>query len=430
MPPKNIPMQRSDGICIDGAMAALGAEEMRCVSVRVIPQGTPGYSGLHGMPLHVDLSEYLLMPGLVNAHDHLHLALHPRLGNPPYRNYVEWGEDIHARLPRLIAAYKAVPKDVRLWWGLIRNLLCGVTTVCHHDEMWPLLWRNDLPIRVLQQLGWAHSPALGGDLCQAHAATPYDSAFIVHACEGIDDLARNELRELHHLGVLDSSTVVVHGLAMNEMDVRLINEQRASLILCPSSNEFLFGRIPNYGVLGAIEKIALGSDSPITAIGDLLDEVRFSIERCGIKPVRAYSMITDSAAGVLRLKERQGRLCTSDTSDLIAVRDTGEVPAERLRTLSRRDIELVIARSEVQLASESMRQRLPGELTKDMEALYVDGEIRWLRAPVQKLLDKTEAVLGGEHVHIGASIVRRPHHSITSATSSLSERPVFSGRSN
>ena len=413
-------------IVIHGAVCALGPEETRCASLRVIPSRTSIRLVASAPSFHIDLSGYLVMPGLINAHDHLHFALHPRLGNPPYRNYIHWGEDIHATLSQVIATYETVPKDIRLWWGLIRNLLCGVTTVCHHDEIWPLLQLNDLPITVVQRFGWAHSPALGGDLRQAHAVTPHESAFIVHACEGVDDLARSELRELHHLGVLDAGTVIVHGLAMNEADVRLVNEHRASLILCPSSNEFLFERLPHFGTLGAVRKVALGSDSPITATGDLLDEARFAIERTGIAPTRVYRMVTESAATVLRLKDGEGTLCTSGTTDLIAIRDTGEIPAERLRTLSMHDIELVIARGIVQLASASMRQRLPSELTQNMEPLWIDGDIRWLRAPVQTLLQQAEAVLGSGNVQLGRRPVRGLNLSSVAATTSR-ERSAYSG---
>jgi cytosine/adenosine deaminase-related metal-dependent hydrolase len=421
-PPHNHP----NAIVIRGAVCALGPEEARCTSLRVVPSRTSIRLVEPAPSIHIDLSGYLVMPGLINAHDHLHFALYPRLGNPPYRNYIHWGEDIHATLSQLIATYKTVPKDLRLWWGLIRNLLCGVTTVCHHDELSPLLWQNDLPITVLQRFGWAHSPALGGDLRQAHATTPHDSAFIVHACEGVDDLARKELRELHHLRVLDAGTVIVHGLAMNEADVRLMNEQRSSLILCPSSNEFLFERLPHFSTLCAVEKVALGSDSSITAIGDLLDEVRFAIERSGITPDRAYRMVTESAATVLRLKEGEGTLCTSGTPDLIAIRDTGEIPAARLPTLSMHAIELVITHGSVQLASESMRQRLPSELTQNMEQLWVDGEIRWLRAPVQMLLQQAEAVLGSGNVQLGHRPVRSPHRSTAVVTTTSHQRSAYS----
>ena len=168
----------------------------------------------------------------------------PEDGNPPYRNYIDWGEDIHSRFPEVIAKHHAVPKEVRLWWGGIRNLLCGVTTVCHHDPLWPELQREDFPVRVVREYGWGHSLALGGDLRQARAATPVGRPFIVHACEGVDEQAREELWELDRLGLLDGSTVLVHGLALDREGVALMRERRASLIVCPSSNKFLFGKTP------------------------------------------------------------------------------------------------------------------------------------------------------------------------------------------
>lgn len=353
----------------------------------------------------IDLSGFMIMPGMVNAHDHLHFALHPNLGNPPYRNYIEWGEDIHVTHREVIARYKTIPRDVRLWWGGIRNLLCGVTTVCHHDLLWLELQRDDFPVRVVQQYGWAHSPALGGDLRKASSATPHGRAFIVHACEGVDDLARQEVFALDHLGVLDANAVLVHGLALDDAGVALMQAKQASLIVCPSSNQFLFGRLPNMDLLGTIDHVALGSDSPITAAGDLLDEIRFAIDYCGITPDRAYRMVTETSATILRLKDGEGTLNLSGAADLIAIRDTGCDAAERLCTLSIADIELVILRGRVQLASETVWKLLPPRVKHALEPLRIDGTVRWLRAPVTELLREAEAVLGRNEVRLGGKSV-------------------------
>jgi hypothetical protein len=95
----------------------------------------------------IDLSGFLLMPGLINAHDNLEFALFPRLAAPPNRNYIDWGEDIHQKFPDVMAKHRVVPKDVRVWWGDMQNLLCGVTTVSHPNPLWPELQRNDFPVR-------------------------------------------------------------------------------------------------------------------------------------------------------------------------------------------------------------------------------------------------------------------------------------------
>ncbi len=361
-------------------------------------------SGPLAQSTSIDLSGFLILPGLINAHDHLQFALFPRLGNPPYSSYIEWGEDIHAAFPEIIAKQKEVPKRVRLWWGGVRNLLCGVTTVCHHDPLWPELQSGDFPVKVVQQYGWAHSFALGGDLRAARSATPDGSPFIVHACEGIDDLAKEELRGLDQLGVLDGNTVLVHGLAMDDVGIALMRERRTSLIVCPSSNYFLFERLPHLERLQAIENIALGSDSPLTATGDLLDEIRFAIDSCHLPPDAAYRMVTTAPAAILRLSNQE----LSAAADLIAIQDTGETMADRLRTLSMSDIEFVMINGKVQLVSEAVLALLPKTMKQGLEALWVDGTIRWLRAPVEELLRSAETVLGSGEVRLGGRSIRQP----------------------
>jgi cytosine/adenosine deaminase-related metal-dependent hydrolase len=349
----------------------------------------------------VNLSGFLVMPGLINAHDHLHFALHPRLGNPPHKNYVEWGEDIHATLTDVINTYKQIPKRTRLWWGGIRNLLCGVTTVCHHDTLWSELQQDDFPIRVVQRYGWAHSLGQGGDLIEAHRSAPQDAPFIVHASEGVDALAQQEVSGLDQLGVLDANTVLVHGLAMDDDDIALVKERHASLIVCPSSNQFLFETLPSGSLVDGIEHVSLGSDSPITGIGDLLDEVRFTIEHCGVAPEKVYRMVTETPAKSLRLNDGEGTICEGARADLIAIRDNGKAVACRLSKLSMADVELVLVGGQVQLASDEIFESLPQCIKQGMECLWINGLLRWLRVPVHTLLQEAEAVVGRNNACLG-----------------------------
>jgi cytosine/adenosine deaminase-related metal-dependent hydrolase len=400
--------QQQNQLIIRGARCALGPEEATHASVEItgdritrILSSPNGWSGAKSGCTQIDLAGFLLLPGFVNAHDHLEFALFPRLGNPPYRNYIDWGDDIHRRFPDIIAKHRAVPKEIRLWWGGLRNLLCGVTTVSHHNPLWPELQREDFPVRVVQEYGWGHSLALGGDLRQAHAATPAGRPFIVHACEGVDAQVRQELWGLDRLGVLDNSTVLVHGLAIDRDGVALMRDRKASLIVCPSSNNFLFKQLPDISLFSKIEKIALGSDSPLTAEGDLLDEIRFAIRFCGISATAAHHMVTTASAAILRLGNAEGSIRESGMADLIAIRDTGQHSADRLQTLSMNDVQLVMIGGRVQLAAEAMLERLPSAVQRGLEPLSIDGSIRWLRAPVKALLQKTEEVLGSGEVRLG-----------------------------
>jgi len=407
--------KQTDQVVIRGGRCAIGLEESTRVSIEITtgrvtnifddsslsPTAVPGC-------VELDLSGFLIMPGLINAHDHLEFALFPRLADPPYRNYIEWGTDIHNKFPEAIARHRAVPKDLRLWWGGIRNLLCGATTVSHHNPLFPELQREDFPVRVIREYGWGHSLALGGDLRAARAATPEGRAFIVHACEGVDDTAREELWGLDRLDLLDAGTVLVHGLAIDDEGVALMRNRQASLIVCPSSNQFLFGVLPDLSVLGRIENVALGNDSPLTAQGDLLDEIRFAIRFCNISPQAAYRMVTEAPAAILRLGDGEGSIRESGVGDLIAVRDTHHDAADKLAALSMSDVEFVMVEGRIQLASKAILDRLPLSTREGLEPLSVDGTIRWLRAPMKELLRKTEEVLGKGEVKLGNRTVYAP----------------------
>jgi cytosine/adenosine deaminase-related metal-dependent hydrolase len=400
---------------IYGARCVLTADENASASIRINGSRIESFTfaphnaiSAEAGHCSIDLTGYLVLPGLINAHDHLEFALYPRMGDPPYRNYVEWGKDVHAKFVNEIKRQKQIPKAVRLWWGGLRNLLCGVTTVCHHNPLWPELTRTDFPVRVVRGYGWAHSAALGGDILAARAATPRGRPFIVHACEGIDDFAQSELQQLDALDILDEYTVLVHGLAMDDTGVALLNDRRSSLIVCPSSNKFLFDRFPSDLQLNGVNNVALGSDSPLTSAGDLLDEVRFAVRYCGVRAHLAFDMVTRNAASILRLENGEGGICEGGGADLIAIRDTGASLAERLCDLSLEDVEFVIVGGRVQLASGTILDRLGLEFRQGLEQLSLNGKTRWLRAPVAELVRMTEEALGGQRVMLGNREVSLP----------------------
>jgi len=361
----------------------------------------------------LDLSGYLLLPGLINAHDHLEFALFPNLGRGDealrYCNAREWAEEIHCVHAAVIAKQREIPRETQLWWGAIRNLLCGATTVCHHNAMHPLMEDSRFPVRVLSRFGWAHSLALEPALVERYTATGSTLPFILHAAEGIDNTSAEEIFELERQGILDDRTVIVHGLALNREGVALVNRRMASVVTCPTSNRFLFHKLPARLLLGSIHRIALGSDSPLTAAGDLLDEIRCAQNDIGLDSHTVYGMATTQPATMLRLRHGEGRIRRSAVADLIAVRSIQKTPANTLVQLTFDQVEMVLVGGEVQLASAEIYARLPETIREGMQPLDVNGHIRWLRAPVVDLIASAEQTLGLNGILLGGKVVRRAH---------------------
>ncbi|MGB8536569.1 MAG: methyltransferase domain-containing protein [Acidobacteriaceae bacterium] len=354
----------------------------------------------------LDLSGHFLLPGLINAHDHLEFSLFPNLGDGPYQNAAEWARDIHENNAALIERHRKVPRPVRLWWGGIRNLLCGVTTVCHHNPLSPDLLDPMFPVRVVSDFGWAHSLSLDPQLAGKFAKSPSDAPFILHAAEGVDRKSLEEVFELDRLHALDERTVLVHGLACTPVAAGLINQRLTAVILCPTSNKFLFHQFPSLSLVHSLNKVILGSDSPLTAAGDLLDEIRFTRTRIGLHANSIYAMVTDQPADILRLRRGEGRLRPGSAADMLVVRDRGLSPAETLAQLTVDQVELVITAGRVQLAGPGLFERLPAALANGLEPFEVAGVPRWVRAPIGQLIADAEKVLGSDFC-VGGKRVRR-----------------------
>jgi cytosine/adenosine deaminase-related metal-dependent hydrolase/ubiquinone/menaquinone biosynthesis C-methylase UbiE len=358
----------------------------------------------------LNLSGYVLLPGLINAHEHLEFGLFPRLGRPigapSYQNASEWAREIHQVHAGVIESYRKIPRSDHLWWGAIRNLLCGVTTVCHHNPLHAELTLPDFPVRVVSDIGWSHSLAFDPNLAEKCRASPRQQPFIFHAAEGIDGESRSEVSQLDRMNALDQRTVLVHGLACSAEEISLINRRGASLVVCPTSNRFLFGKTLSRELLVSIDRVSLGSDSPITAAGDLLDEVRYLYSETGIDPKAIFNMITTASAEMLHLKQGQGRIAESSVADLIAVPDKFNTPALALSNLSFKDVELVLLGGRVQMASPRLFARLPTDLRHGMELMEIATQQRWIRAPLQALFKLAEGVLGPERLLLAGREVR------------------------
>ncbi len=351
-------------------------------------------SGVTNSCAMVNLTGFLLLPGLVNAHDHLEFNLFPRLGNGPYANSEDWARDIYRPGDLPIRRQLAVPKSDRLWWGGVKNLLCGATTVCHHNPYCKEAFDGNFPVRVVKEYGWAHSLAFPERLAEAFRQTPPGAPFLIHLGEGTDARSEEEIFVLDELGALSGQTVVIHGVGLKSAGHELLRKRGAALVWCPTSNAFTLGKSLDWRTVRAAARVALGSDSALTSQGDLLDEVRAARKLDGANPEWLYSMVTDCAAQVLRLKNGEGTLRPGACADIVAVADRGRAPADALAESRFSCIECVVVAGELKLVSPDLARRWPAESLQGLESIEVEGVRRLVRAPVNALLGEARKHLG------------------------------------
>ncbi len=385
-----------------GARVALGAMSAERIDLeirrgRVHPLGS---SNGHGPEL--DLTGYLILPGLINCHDHLEFNLFPRLGSGPYPDAEAWAADIYHPDRSPVKEHLAIPKAVRLAWGGLKNLFSGVTTVAHHNPYDAAAFENGFPVRVVKRFGWDHSLQFSSDLVSRYRAVSRRWPFLIHAAEGTGPSAAAEIQELERRGILSARTVLIHGVGIHCDSLEILLRRRASLVWCPSSNLFTLSQTLRPEVLRSPLPICLGTDSALTCHGDLASELRVARQAGRLSAEDIYPMVTTQAARILRLNRGEGEIREHGVADLLAVSDRGQAPAEALRDFVPA---LVILGGRIQLVAKDLAARIDPMFTRHLQNIELEGCGAWLvNANVALLRAATEAILGANFQLAGRQV--------------------------
>lgn len=256
-----------------------------------------------------NFSGSFLYPGFINAHDHLEMNLYPKLGNPPYNDYVDWAKAIYAPTQSPIREIEKLRIQTRLLWGGMKNLIAGVTAVAHHNP-WHSSLKKNFPARVIR-IAWAHSLAFEKGGIKKKFPRNKSAPFVIHAAEGVSRLAFSEVPELKKLGLLKKNTVLVHALALDDASIEMIADAGASVVWCPASNLFMFRRVAFINLLKGRVSIALGSDSTLTGSAHLLEEMHLAESMNLLSPREIFAMVTTKPAEMLNLPAPAIRVGTS-----------------------------------------------------------------------------------------------------------------------
>jgi len=322
-----------------------------------------------GVDLEIDAGEALVLPGLINAHDHLHRNHYPRLGAPPYPDVYAWGRDLHTRFADEIARVRSLPVRDAFLWAALKSLLGAATTVVHHDA-WPDGAGAALPVRT-PRLRHLHTLRLEPDDA-IDAAAAGTGPLLLHLAEGWPGAVAGEVPLAAAAGLLDARLVAVHCVGVEQDAVASLSAAGAAVVWCPTSNAFLYGRGPAPALLGSDVDLLLGTDALLTGDGTLLDELRAAAAAGAVDEARLLGAV--GAVAARRLGLPAPSLEPGSDADFVVLR---RPPLEARPA----DVLLVVVAGLPRLGCEAFLPlfRHAGVAAQPLD---VAGECRWVQAPL------------------------------------------------
>ncbi len=160
--------------------------------------------------------------------------------------------------------------------------------------------------------------------------------FFIHVAETRDEAAQSlkqhqvsPVRYLDQLGVLDEGTVCVHCVWLDDDDIEIIRDSGASVASCPKSNmKLAAGIAPVDKLLKADIPVGLGTDGCASNNNlDMFGEISTAAKLHKVNRLdptllpagRVLAMATSGGAAVLGLQETVGELAVGKLADIIIV---------------------------------------------------------------------------------------------------------------
>lgn len=342
----------------------------------------------------------LAFPGLINSHDHLEYNLYPRLGHKIYRDYVEWGNDIHIKDKELINSIESVPAELRLQYGVIKNLISGVTSVAHHGSYNPVL--NNSPVTIIRKGTCIHSVRLGGRWKYKINLPKSGEPYTIHTGEGTNTESAGEIDELIRWNLFKRKLIGIHGIAMTEEQ----SKNFTAIIWCPDSNIFLFGKTADIRTLKKNTAILFGTDSTLTADGNIFENLRTAKNLNLLSDTELFDSLTKTAAEVWGLNNC-GSIEEGKISDIVIARQKSVNLYESFYNTNPEDILLILKNGEVVLFDSTIKESLRGVMkhTNSFNEINIKGHIKYADYPVGEIINKIKEQKSGTEIKLNDNFV-------------------------
>lgn len=326
------------------------------------------YSGANILDLEfehrkISVKDVLVFPGIVNAHDHLEFNLFPHVANGSYTDYRQWGADIHSKNKETIDSIKKIPVDLRLRWGVLKNLINGITHIVHHGGHHDLIKAITYPVFLNYQ--YLHSLATER-YWKLKLNSWSNKSVMFHIGEGTSPQVTEEIDRVLTWNLLHRDLIGIHAIGMTPAQ----SKHFKSVVWCPLSNMNLYKATANVGELRTNTAILFGTDSTLTGSPNFWEHLRLA---------RTFGMLSDAELYETVTSRPRNVLWEGAPTSVVVARKKADDSLNAFFELNPEDILLVVINGVVRLVDESILQG------------YESGFSRIQVGPAQKLVSEADA---------------------------------------
>jgi len=329
----------------------------------------------------INFKDALVFPGLFNAHDHLEFNLFPRLRSRYYRDYLEWGNDIQKLYSKEIDAALKIPVELRMKFGMIKNLLNGITTVMHHGNK--SIKKSDQIVSVISNYNFLHSVSLERNWRIKLTLMLNKLPFVIHLGEGVGAAMENEVNKLFKWNLFKREIIAVHGIGLNTNHA----DKLAALIWCPDSNLFLYNKTANVFELKNRIPVLFGSDSNLTSDPNFWNHIRIARVINALNDEELINSITSLPSELLSIKDI-GKIKNGYLADIVVVKKKSENNYDAFFNINPEDILLIIRSGKIILFDESLEHECA---YLNYRKFKIRGSIKFTDMEIVAIIKKLEA---------------------------------------
>ena len=284
----------------------------------------------------------IIYPGLLDVHNHPAYNSFPTLmfNNFPFGHRDEWGESDSeydawkSKRTSLRTAVSDATQDLITKYGECLELMAGCVAIQgqsnsdpEHSHPAVILYNiEQFPSRIYANIFPWRSTSTARATLLAQIAGGAVNASMIHLCEGVDATARAQFATWRDWGMLNETTAIIHGAALQPADFAQMAAVGAKLIWSPMSNMKLYAGTANVkAAKDAGVVIGLSPDWTPSGCYNILEELGYAWElnttvfSNAFTPRELTEMVTVNNAKCAGIEARYGKIAPGYNAGLAVI---------------------------------------------------------------------------------------------------------------